>query len=161
MLQRRAVIGGVAVLAGSALSGCAAVREETSLRAVCDAGILAGSDGPVFRLTPQVSPGPQVVELVVPLRQATIRATDLDLVVVEDGDRRLYRIPVNAADEPVGEVQRYDTADVIEYAQSLGPVPQTGRYRLVALTDGGDVIDEVGIEFRCYRPIDEPTPEDG
>jgi hypothetical protein len=154
---------GVGVGALAVTAGCTVPRSGGGPGAVCAAS-LSGTDGSVFALTPQVaSTGaggddgtePGLVVLVVPIRQATIRAEDVDLIRIVDGEDVRYRIPVHPGDEPVGETSRYDAADVVEYAQSLGHVPQTGRYRLVALDAAGERIDEIRIDFRCYRPVDE------
>lgn len=76
-------------------------------------------------------------------------------LVVSTGSDVLYRIPVSPDDDPVGNTNRYDTDDVVEYAQSLGHAPQNGLYRIVALNSEGETLDEVRIDFRCYRAFDE------
>lgn len=67
-----------------------------------------------------------VVELVVPTRQAVVESQAVrELVVFGESEAR-YWIPVSPDDDPVGETNRYETDDVVEYAQSLGHVPQNG-----------------------------------
>ena len=56
--------------------------------------------------------------------------------------------------DPIGETERYEYDDVIEYAQSIGFIPQTNRYRLHAV-GGGVRLDSIAVEFRCYREVSE------
>ncbi|WP_435073241.1 hypothetical protein [Halorubrum sp. HHNYT27] len=160
MVTRRTLLFGTATLV-SGLSGCIATQRSSSPQVVCAAGIDSGDSNPVFSLTPTVrsfgaNTNP-VVELVVPIRQAVVESQNVrELVVFSESEVR-YRIPVSPNDDPVGETNRYDTDDVVEYAQSLGHVPQNGVYRLVALDGDGESLDEDRIDFRCYRVVDEES----
>ncbi len=125
---------------------------------VCAAG-LSGGDA-VFSLTPQVSTygttEPPVVELTIPVRRQVLSNREIDRIEVRSGEETHHRIPVDPNnDESVGDVQRYEADDVIEYAQSLGHAPQNGRIRIVALDGDGESVDEVALDFRCYRDLDE------
>lgn len=161
MSSRRTFLAGLGTAIGVATAGCTGVSNDSTTRAVCSAGI-AGGDGPVFELTPDVrsdstSGGPPVIELVVPIRRSAAAEEGIDLLAVDTGGGRTYRIPVDPRnDHPVGDVQRYETDDVVEYAQSLGHLPQAGRYEVAALDGSGAVVDSIRIDFRCYRP--ERTP---
>jgi hypothetical protein len=148
---------------GVATAGCTGSRSDSTTQVVCSAAI-AGDDGGLFGLTPDLrsysgSDGPPVVELVVPVRRSVAADRGLDLIEVDTGGGIQYRLPVDPRnDEPVGEGQRYDADDVVEYAQSLGHVPQAGRYELTALDGSGEPLDSLRIDFRCYRP--ERTPSE-
>lgn len=136
------------------LAGCT-TRQESSPRSVCETGILGPGGDAIFTLEPTLrsfGAGEEpLVELVVPIRQATIESETVDQFSVFNDETLLYQIPVNQNDDAVGETNRYDTDDVVEYSQSLGHVPQTGIYRIVALDSASEQLDELGIEFRCYH----------
>lgn len=157
MPTRRTVLLGVASLVG--LSGCSATRRSSSQQVVCSASIDGGGDGSVFSLTPHVrsfgATTTPVVELVVPIRQAVVESQTVRQLVVFSESETLHRIPVSPDDDTVGETDRYDAADVVEYAQSLGHTPQNGMYRIAALGGDGTSLDEERIDFRCRRVIEE------
>jgi len=109
MPSRRRLLGRAGAGALAAVAGCSAPRESGGPSAICSASLSGGDVA--FALTPQVTPtgsgddgaAPGLAVLVVPIRQATIEAENLDLVQVFDGDRVRYRIPLSADDDPVGE----------------------------------------------------------
>ena len=159
MTTRRTFLLSTATLVG--LSGCSATQRSSSQQVVCSASIDGSGSDPVFSLTPNVrtfgANTTPVVELVVPIRQAVVESQNVrELVVFSESEVR-YRIPVSPDDVPLGETNRYDADDVVEYAQSLGHAPQNGVYRIVALNSDGETVDENRIDFRCYRVSDE-TP---
>jgi len=157
MTSRRQFIASVGTI--SALAGCTGTRETGGPGSVCEAGINSESGGDVFALTPQItsySAGQEpLVELTVPIRQATVRARNVDQFTIYSNATVLYQMPVNQNDAPVGTSGRYDAADVVEYSQSLGHVPQTGIYRIVALDTDGEQLAQIQVEFRCYRDRNE------
>ena len=157
MITRRTALLGLAPLVG--LSGCSATQQSSSQQTVCSASIVGGDSESVFSLTPTVrsfgANTTPVAELVVPIRQAVVESQNIEQLAVFSGETVRYRIPVRPDDDPVGATNRYDTDDVVEYAQSLGHVPQSGVYRIVALNGDGESLDEVRIDFRCYRVGDE------
>lgn len=161
MFSRRRLLATTGTLVS--LAGCSGTTSESGPQVVCSAGVLAGDGGDVvFELTPQVSSYGQgdtpVVELTVPVRRSVLADESVATIEIRSGDATQYRIPVDPAnDETVGKVQRYEADDVVEYSQSLGHVPQNGRVRLVALDTEDQQVDTLGVEFRCYRKIDEPT----
>jgi hypothetical protein len=121
------------------------------------------SAGSVWRASRAVTPSsrsrttygttePPAVELAVPVRRATLSEVDVDSIEIRSGEAVQHRIPVDPAnDETAGDVQRYETDDIVEYAQSLGHAPQNGRITVVALDAAGESLDEAAIDFRCYR----------
>ena len=157
MVTRRTVLLGLAPLVG--LSGCTATEQSSSQQTVCSASTDSDDSDPVFSLTPTVRSfgggTTPVAELVIPIRQAVVESLNVDQVAVVSGTEVQYRMPVGPDDEPVGTTNRYDADDIVEYAQSLGHVPQSGVYRIVAQDGDGEALDEVRIEFRCYRALDE------
>jgi len=157
MVTRRRFLGIVGAV--GALAGCSAQQETSRPGTVCEVGILADSGETVFSLTPTVrsfGTGEEpLAELVVPIRQETIAAENVDELAVRSGEEIRHRIPVTQNDKPLGETNRYDFDDVVEYSQSLGHVPQAGIYRIAALDAEGEDIEQVGIEFRCYFDPDE------
>jgi hypothetical protein len=157
MITRREVLFGTVTVVS--LAGCSATQRSSSPRSVCSASIEGGDDDSVFSLTPNVrsygAGDEPLVELVIPIRQATIESQNVRQIVVFDGGEARYRIPTSPDDDAIGETNRYDTDDVVEYAQSLGHVPQNGVYLIAALNAEGETLDEERIEFRCYRVSDE------
>lgn len=154
MVTRRRFLAAGATGGLAALAGCAVGRQEGGVSWVCAAGLSGGDT--VFSLTPQVSTygttEPPVVELLVPVRRPVLSEEGVDRIEVRSGEETRHRIPVDPNnDQAVGAVQRYDTDDVIEYAQSLGHAPQNGRITLVALDAEDEPVDEIRLDFRCYR----------
>jgi len=126
---------------------------------LCETSILVGSGDVIFNLMPTVgsrggSEDP-LAELNIPIRQATIEAEGIYQFSVFNDEDLLYQIPVNQNDEAVGETNRYETDDVVEYTQSIGHVPQTGIYRIVALDSEGESLEQLELEFRCNIVTDE------
>jgi hypothetical protein len=128
---------------------------------VCSASIDSDDSDPVFSLTPTVRSfgggTTPVAELVVPIRQTVVGSLNVDQIAVVSGTEVQYRMPVGPDDDPVGATNRYNADDVVEYGQSLGHVPQSGMYRIVAQNGDGEALDEVRIEFRCCRVLEEGT----
>ncbi|WP_277542429.1 hypothetical protein [Haloarcula laminariae] len=160
MLPRRRLLA----LTGSLIvgAGCSGTSSESGPQVVCDSGVLAGGGDVVFGLTPQVSSYGRsdnpVVELTVPVRQSVLTEESVDRIEIRRGGETEYTVPVSPEnDEPVGDSGRYDADDVVEYTQSLGHVPQNGRPRLVALDAEDEQLDELRIEFRCYRRPERQT----
>jgi hypothetical protein len=157
MGTRRRFILCTASLAG--LAGCSGTQQSSSQQVVCPASIDGGDSDSVFALTPNVrsfgANNTPVVELVIPIRLAVVESQNVREIVVSTESDVLYRIPVNPDDNPIGNTNRYETDDVVEYAQSLGHAPQNGMYRIAALNSDGETLDDVRIDFRCYRVSDE------
>lgn len=157
MVSRRWFLTMAAALGGAATAGCQRI-EKTSARAVCDVSHPENRDHDVFTLPPNVRPvgdsEPILVDLQVPIRQSVLEATNVELVEVLTGTETRHRLLVDEGDDPIGETERYEYDDVIEYAQSIGFIPQTNRYRLHAI-GGGVRLDSITMEFRCYREVSE------
>jgi len=146
-------MGGAVGLAVAA--GCQTVSQESDPRAVCDVRVPENGDGNVFTPSPSVRAGGEgdllIANLEVPVRQSTIEATGVDIVEVLAGNELRYRIPVDEDDQPLGQAEQYGYDDIIRYRQSLGLIPQTSQYRLLAFDGDGNRLDEVLLRFRCYR----------
>jgi hypothetical protein len=156
MLTRRRLLLSVGGFVG--LAGCSITQQTGGRGAVCAAsfsGFGGQSGNTVFSITPQVTSfgagDEPLVELILPVRRATIESEGVDRLVVSSGGDVLYRIPVTRDDETVGPTNRYEYDDVVEYSQSLGHLPQNGIYEVAALDSGGQELDRIGLEFRCYR----------
>lgn len=146
---RRRLLASAGTVAAAGLTGCFGGSASSS-SPDCTAENFDHANPDVLHGVLATAWNGEQVRFVVTLLNGVDVAT-LDLISVYDAAGELaFTMPIVAGNGPAGTRRRYE--------QTLGPRPQTGRYRVVVTDADGEVVDEVTTDVSCFS---EPTDAAG
>jgi hypothetical protein len=140
--------GGLAGLAGCSGSGGTGQSPVSS----CAASFGERETGDLFAVTgPDVEPEEGSVRLLVALPAPAIRETGVVRVQFRRSDGAVaHELPVSPDGGQPPRQGRYPADDVRVFQTTVGPLPQAGRYRVVALDEAGETVDALTMTFECF-----------
>jgi hypothetical protein len=152
MPSRRTLLTALATSTAAGLAGCTGFGSSGTARH-CSAGYGERATGDLFSVTgPGVDPEDDGVVLTVALTEQSIRDTGVVRVEFRTSEGRIvHELPVSPRGGRPAPTGKYPAENVRLFRTFLGPFPQTGRFRVVAVDDADETVDAVTMEFDCYR----------
>ncbi|MFC5366260.1 hypothetical protein [Salinirubrum litoreum] len=152
MPSRRRLLTALATSTTVALAGCAGSGSSGTARH-CGSGFGDRATGDLFSITgPGVDPEDDGVVLLVALTEAAIRDTGVRRVEFRTSEGRIvHELPVAPGGGRSAPTGKYPAENVRVFRTYLGPYPQTGVFRVVAVDDTDETVDAVTMDYDCYR----------
>jgi hypothetical protein len=147
-LLAAAASGSLAGLAGCSGSGGTGQSPVSS----CAASFGERETGDLFAITgPDVEPEDDTARLLVALPAPAIRETGVVRVQFRHSDGTIaHELPVSPDGGQPPRQGRYPAEDVRVFQTTVGPLPQAGWYRVVALDESGETVDALTMSFECF-----------
>lgn len=148
MRSRRSLLRTAAGSLSLTVAGCSGSNSSNGID--CTTSAVAHGDGDLLGGVTAVNDD-DTVRLWIPIDVNEARETGLDRVRVLDstGDLR-YEIPVDPGAKDIAPAKQGVSGGVMRYEQTLGPRPQHGRYRVVAVDTEGGELDSLVVDFNCF-----------
>jgi hypothetical protein len=152
MPSRRALLAALATSTTAGLTGCTGFGSSSTARH-CSAGYRERATGDLFDVTgPGLDPEDDGVVLTVALTDQAMRDTGVRRVEFCTSEGRIvHELPVSPGGGRPAPTGKYPAENVRVFRTFLGPFPQTGRYRVVAVGAGDETVDAVTMDYDCYR----------
>jgi hypothetical protein len=152
MPSRRRLLTALATSTTVGLAGCAGFGSSSTARH-CGSGYDDRETGALFSVTgPGVDPAEDGVVLLVALTEQAIRDTGAQRVEFRTSNGRIvHELPVAPGGGRPAPTGKYPAENVRVFRTFLGPYPQAGRFRVVAVDTADETVDAVTMDFDCYR----------
>jgi hypothetical protein len=152
MPSRRGLLTALATSTTVGLAGCSGVGSSGTARH-CRSGFGERATGELFSITgPGVDPEEDGVLLTVALTEQLIRDTGVRRVEFRTSEGRIvHELPITPSGGRPAPTGKYPAENVRVFRTFLGPFPQTGWFRVVAVDGADETVDAVTMDYTCYR----------